>query len=265
VIDIFNHRTAAKVSWIISAKGDPSGNTLGTFSLLLNHKVAKYQQIFNNYAPKGNEELLMGYGFCIANNPCDQFALRLAKPPDTVINVLTERYPRTFNGLSESGWNDEIAGNWLRGKNHYSGGHDNTLNLPCLRGIPLRLFLTLSTICEFCSSSDRHPNSDESPADEEMRMIVVWLDTLDAILQRLEHKRGSIRQFDPVLESRGPHNAKQVAAKMYRDGQLQILDEIIGELESLFGEIERDESSMGQAFEGVWGRWKSLIVEENKT
>ena len=47
VIDIFNHRFGAKVEWQLNG---------GTFSLYLEEKVEQKQQIFNNYAPKGNEE-----------------------------------------------------------------------------------------------------------------------------------------------------------------------------------------------------------------
>jgi len=47
VIDIFNHRTGAKVVW------DFQG---GNYSLGLTEGIAEGEQIFNNYAPKGNEE-----------------------------------------------------------------------------------------------------------------------------------------------------------------------------------------------------------------
>jgi len=47
VIDIFNHRTGAKVVWDFQGGDYSLGHTEG---------VAEGEQIFNNYAPKGNEE-----------------------------------------------------------------------------------------------------------------------------------------------------------------------------------------------------------------
>jgi hypothetical protein len=47
VIDCFNHRFGAKVLWNME-KGD--------FFLKLEEPVKAGEQIFNNYAPKGNEE-----------------------------------------------------------------------------------------------------------------------------------------------------------------------------------------------------------------
>lgn len=47
VLDVFNHEFAAKVGWLFDD---------GTFSLSVRGKVPSGQQIYNNYAPKGNEE-----------------------------------------------------------------------------------------------------------------------------------------------------------------------------------------------------------------
>jgi hypothetical protein len=47
VLDIFNHNSSAKVKWQFQG---------GMFSLLLEQMVQAGQQVFNMYAPKGNEE-----------------------------------------------------------------------------------------------------------------------------------------------------------------------------------------------------------------
>jgi hypothetical protein len=46
-IDCFNHRLGAKVTWTMDH---------GDFTLILEEGIEKGSQIFNNYAPKGNEE-----------------------------------------------------------------------------------------------------------------------------------------------------------------------------------------------------------------
>jgi hypothetical protein len=47
VLDIFNHKSGSKVKWQLNS---------GAFSLLLDEEVKVDQQVFNNYASKGNEE-----------------------------------------------------------------------------------------------------------------------------------------------------------------------------------------------------------------
>lgn len=47
VIDIFNHKFGEKAHWSMEK---------GTFSLILPSGALLGQQIFNNYAPKGNQE-----------------------------------------------------------------------------------------------------------------------------------------------------------------------------------------------------------------
>jgi hypothetical protein len=43
--------------------------------------VREGEQVFNNYGPKSNEELLLGYGFTLPHNPDDVVALKLGARP----------------------------------------------------------------------------------------------------------------------------------------------------------------------------------------
>jgi len=54
IVDIFNHVFGAKVVWHL-------GN--GDFTLAITESVKKGDQIFNNYAPKGNEERRFRYQY----------------------------------------------------------------------------------------------------------------------------------------------------------------------------------------------------------
>jgi hypothetical protein len=47
VMDHFNHRFQQKVTW-------KTGN--GDYGLVLSEEINEGDQVFNNYAPKGNEE-----------------------------------------------------------------------------------------------------------------------------------------------------------------------------------------------------------------
>jgi hypothetical protein len=70
VVDIANHSIPSHVSWEFSASPK-------AFRLLLDRGVHTGEEILNNYGPKGNDELLMGYGFCLPNNPVEQYSFKL--------------------------------------------------------------------------------------------------------------------------------------------------------------------------------------------
>lgn len=69
VIDLLNHNPRAQVTWAVEndtfvyeTTGHPGG------------------QLFNNYGRKGNEELLLAYGFCLSDNASDTLALKIKVP-----------------------------------------------------------------------------------------------------------------------------------------------------------------------------------------
>ena len=205
VIDIFNHRFGAKVVW---------GLDKGDFTLAITESARRGDQIFNNYAPKGNEELLMGYGFSQENNPCDEVTVRLGQPPKEVFAALREVFPVQFSSLE---WTAESSTFYLRGSKHYSGGFQHDLS--CLRGIQPELF---HTICAILSYSNGEMNDDD-----------IVDAAVSAILDRLRDKHTAILKWNSVLPVE-PQNMRQAYAKIYRDGQITILEEIIGELEQYF-------------------------------
>ncbi|CAN6674227.1 hypothetical protein TRVA0_050S01046 [Trichomonascus vanleenenianus] len=68
VVDLLNHKPRQPVKWDINDAG---------FALVADAAVEEGSEVCNNYGPKSNEELLMGYGFAIPSNPFDRVALRL--------------------------------------------------------------------------------------------------------------------------------------------------------------------------------------------
>lgn len=158
--------------------------------------------------------VLNGYGFCIPQNPCDEIALRIGRPPEPVHALLRKKYPSHF---PTPDWTDQAATFYLRGSNHYSGGYLHSE--PHLRGVPPELLGTILAILDFTYKQQGEDFRDE------------WLDpaAVDAIVERLVAKYQGIRQWDEKLPAQ-PKNGKQHFAKMYRDGQLGILEEVIGEL-----------------------------------
>lgn len=71
VLDLLNHNYAARVTWAV----DRSKNK--AYFDFTSDSVTKGEQLFNNYGMKSNEELLLGYGFCLKDNPADTAALKI--------------------------------------------------------------------------------------------------------------------------------------------------------------------------------------------
>lgn len=76
VVDLLNHSALANVSW-------QTGTDHFEF---VSHQHAG-GQLFNNYGRKGNEELLLAYGFCIEDNAADTVALKIKVPVELLAQL----------------------------------------------------------------------------------------------------------------------------------------------------------------------------------
>lgn len=77
VVDLLNHKPNSKVDW----RSDANGNFEFVYKQGVDASKAMEDgkvEIFNNYGPKGNAELLMGYGFVIEDNEVDSLQLSLS-------------------------------------------------------------------------------------------------------------------------------------------------------------------------------------------
>ncbi|ABN65493.2 predicted protein [Scheffersomyces stipitis CBS 6054] len=70
LVDLLNHDSKANVSWSVDDK---------CFNFK-SDSVVPNAQLYNNYGLKGNEELLLAYGFCIEDNASDSVALKIKIP-----------------------------------------------------------------------------------------------------------------------------------------------------------------------------------------
>jgi hypothetical protein len=73
VLDILNYRPRARVEW--QARCFHVG-------LEVLESVESGGEVHNNYGPRDNETLLLGYGFAVPNNPFDHFSVGLRLPRD---------------------------------------------------------------------------------------------------------------------------------------------------------------------------------------
>ncbi|EIN05838.1 SET domain-containing protein [Punctularia strigosozonata HHB-11173 SS5] len=85
-IDALNHARGAPVSWVIKSRSAQSqvnaapdtGSSDLSISLVLHSATPKGHELFNNYGPKPNSELILGYGFSLPSNPDDTIVLKIA-------------------------------------------------------------------------------------------------------------------------------------------------------------------------------------------
>ncbi|KAF8333926.1 uncharacterized protein EI90DRAFT_2915493 [Cantharellus anzutake] len=73
VLDCLNHTRGLPVTWqVTNINRSPLH-----IALLLRSTTPARSEVFNNYGPKPNSELLLGYGFVIKSNPEDTIVLKL--------------------------------------------------------------------------------------------------------------------------------------------------------------------------------------------
>lgn len=89
IIDLLNHKPNSKVEWSSSSNGNFKFSNLDTHD---NDKDDNKIEIFNNYGPKSNAELLMGYGFVLEDNEFESLQLSLS-----LGNELKENLKKQWN------------------------------------------------------------------------------------------------------------------------------------------------------------------------
>jgi len=74
VVDCLNHARGHQVSWLVSPMTSSPKLQL---NLVIHRPTPPRAQLFNNYGPKPNSELLLAYGFVIPDNPDDTIVLKM--------------------------------------------------------------------------------------------------------------------------------------------------------------------------------------------
>lgn len=218
VIDILNHSPTARVEW------DFQPHQSFALKCQAGETFTAGQELFNNYAPKQNDELLLGYGFCLEDNPIEQFALKLAFPPRLLQHAqdmgLLDVASVPF-GMSPAFLGQDLATeqHFLRTKDHPFGRYAN--HMPCFRGIPPCIvhFFFIQTV--MTSGLDMAAIHVERPDPRITIQVLLLLH--QAISQRIRNL--------PLTIPLTPTNQKQIFAKIYRDGQAKIIHSILTELQ----------------------------------
>ncbi|KAL9620699.1 MAG: hypothetical protein Q9160_004835 [Pyrenula sp. 1 TL-2023] len=98
VLDMLNYRPVSRVVWHANA------NHVG---LQILEDLQPGQEVCNNYGPKDNDQLILGYGFAIPSNPFDSFAVSVfvpaGSPLATVYDQRREHAKGTTSSVQSSG------------------------------------------------------------------------------------------------------------------------------------------------------------------
>lgn len=102
-LDVGNHSNNAKIDYMFEP---------GRFDIKTNTFTPSGEEVFNNYGPKSNDELLLGYGFCIPQNPHNTVPLMLKIPSTELQESIMASNPGYFHhpqGAAEPELNPEKA------------------------------------------------------------------------------------------------------------------------------------------------------------
>ncbi|KAJ6198665.1 hypothetical protein J3E72DRAFT_238787 [Bipolaris maydis] len=219
VIDILNHSVTAKVEW------DFEPHRSFALKCLQADSVKPGEELFNNYAPKQNDELLLGYGFCLEDNPIEQFALKLAFQPQLqqyahqlgLLDGKNVPFEMTRDFLATDPNKEQ---HFLRTRGHPFGRYGN--NVPFFRGVPPYIvhFFFIQTIIT--------AEVDVNSIDVARPGARITLQVLVLLHQALEQRCASL----PLRIEQEPQNTKQKYAKIYRDGQARIIHSVRQELQA---------------------------------
>jgi len=76
-VDALNHARSQPISWVVTYPDANDTSQEPKISLVLHTATTKGDELFNNYGPKPNSELILGYGFSIPRNPDDTIVLKI--------------------------------------------------------------------------------------------------------------------------------------------------------------------------------------------
>ncbi|KJX94908.1 hypothetical protein TI39_contig4150g00009 [Zymoseptoria brevis] len=219
VIDVPNHSPTARVDWAF----DP-----GRFSITIKDPIPGGEEVYNNYGPKSNDELLLGYGFCIPDNSDDKVLLTLKPPPSDLQADIRPFQPGYFSSTNAQ-WSSEKATFGIQRLSWSDGMSTDPVSLfqqlpePLLE---LMLYILRHTRgLPFVFQSDPLPYlTGQSSSGTQYLPFLARM-----IVQSLAPKLATLQASTPPSE---PANKRQNLAKVYRNGQISILTSVMNSLRS---------------------------------
>lgn len=220
-VDLFNHSRGHPITWLSSETPSSSHGPTKTISLVTATSYKEGDQLFNNYGPKPNEELLLGYGFVIDDNPDDVVVLKVGSQKSD--SKTTER-------LSKAN---------LDPSKRFLLRRDGKLDSDLLA--VLRIFLSTE---DPISEDEIDPEDEHALHEYEEKSMQLELDVLGTLGQMLDDKLEKLEQVPGEVKAR--EEVRRMCS-VYRKGQMEIVTTALEKIEE---RIRRLEGMMDQGMGG---------------
>lgn len=208
LLDILNYKPGAQVEW------QPRFSYVG-LQVLQQHESG--QEICNNYGPRDNENLMLGYGFAIPSNPFDHFAVSLRVPPGSPLAQTRTWYP---DKKKETDFQCYI----------FNLNHPRAKSASCLE-VSVFSFDLLDGISVLCGN-DRELQAmfEERKTYLSTRLASKTngnnrniLHSFVQLYRECQQRLNVLQMSDPRSNGEVARSAQQRYAQIYRDSQMEIL------------------------------------------
>lgn len=192
-----------------SSKTFVTTSTIPCVSFLNPQPIAPHTEVFNNYGPKSNEELLLSYGFVIPDNPDDTLILRLG---------------------SAAGPSSSAPSSELGASRRFALRRDGEVPVELLRLMRTLMGGPVHTHGEGCGHDHGHDDDEDdedghAAHEKEMEEMQLEMDVLGELGGMLEDKLEKLRAGLEAAEEVGDDAAEirddvRRMVEIYRQGEL---------------------------------------------
>ncbi|PYH45272.1 SET domain protein [Aspergillus saccharolyticus JOP 1030-1] len=203
--DVANHRPLAKVEW--RAEKDEV-----RFVVLENVRAG--EEISNNYGPRHNEQLMMNYGFCLPDNPCDYRVVSLRAPPGSPLQQARSHQLQMFPELAAETEDHYYVFNIFYPLLAPDSAMEHSIFSPALLNAVSvlaannRELETLEITDQAIKLADGYGSS---------RALLAAMSQI--VIELITH---AVKLRTSGQDLQNPKNLKQIHAKMYRDSQIML-------------------------------------------
>lgn len=228
VIDLLDHSPTARAQWDFTVRD--------SFSLKLSQPFRFGAELFNNYGPKHNGELLYGYGFAIPNNPVEQIHLKVRFGEAAQWELAQFNKPGVLPfdldpQLCEEPFDNDLL---FRPKGSPLGRYRN--RVPCLAACPPQYVLS-----NYQAALRQRVIRAEAVQDPSFPGTRITLATIKPFYAFIQRRLAELSQSRSAVSS--PQNKKQRFASIYRDGQLKVVRSLHDELSAHLNSVRTSDAS----------------------
>ena len=246
LFDLLNHSYETDIDW--------SGTALGvSFNCgIQSNGIQAGKEVFNNYGNKSNEELMMSHGFAMSNNLHDSYGLQLSvrMQPETETETETSSSSSSTTSISSTSSTtlSTPTSTFLVGTFRLYRSNNPDVESGHIEQIPSELWRAVSDPMAYMQQKleqksetiTKDADNDDDNANIKNAIQVEWedvnllLQTVRARIQPfLQTKEDDLKQASATIFNENP---RAQFVSMYRDGQRQILEDIIDKLKTMIGE-----------------------------